>query len=70
MVYKFDRRYDVKYGDCFPFLCKIEQFKEDTILIPKETAWFGYYPDGTFDSVLPPQEVTLQLRNLVSLSLA
>ncbi|KAL6322363.1 hypothetical protein AAG906_007916 [Vitis piasezkii] len=23
-------------------------FEHDTILIPKETAWFGYYPDGSF----------------------
>lgn len=42
-------------------------FKEDTILIPKETAWFGYYPDGTFDSVLPPQETKLYTEDWIGL---
>ncbi|RVW32273.1 Palmitoyl-protein thioesterase 1 [Vitis vinifera] len=32
-------------------------FEHDTILIPKETAWFGYYPDGSFSSVFPANEV-------------
>ncbi|XP_043812554.1 palmitoyl-protein thioesterase 1 isoform X3 [Manihot esculenta] len=31
-------------------------FEHDTVLIPKETAWFGYYPDGAFTPVLPAQE--------------
>lgn len=35
------------------------QFEDDAVLIPRETAWFGYYPDGAFNPVLPPQEVTL-----------
>lgn len=29
------------------------------MLIPRETAWFGYYPDGAFNPVLPPQQVTV-----------
>lgn len=35
-----------------------QQFKDDKVLIPKETAWFGYYPDGAFSPVLPPQRVS------------
>ncbi|KAG5539949.1 hypothetical protein RHGRI_020246 [Rhododendron griersonianum] len=31
-------------------------FEHDTVLIPKETAWFGYYPEGAFDPVMPPQQ--------------
>ncbi|KAL0324508.1 UNVERIFIED_CONTAM: Palmitoyl-protein thioesterase 1 [Sesamum calycinum] len=31
-------------------------FEHDTVLIPKETSWFGYYPDGAFNPVLPPQQ--------------
>ena len=33
------------------------QFENDVVLIPRETSWFGYYPDGAFDPVLPPQKV-------------
>uniref|UniRef100_A0A2P2KKE6 Palmitoyl-protein thioesterase 1 n=1 Tax=Rhizophora mucronata TaxID=61149 RepID=A0A2P2KKE6_RHIMU len=31
-------------------------FEQDTVLIPKETAWFGYYPVGAFDPILPMKE--------------
>ncbi|KAJ9188527.1 hypothetical protein P3X46_003879 [Hevea brasiliensis] len=34
-------------------------FEQDTVLIPKETSWFGYYPDGAFTPVLPAQETNL-----------
>lgn len=33
------------------------QFEQDAVLIPKETSWFGYYPDGSFDTILSAQEV-------------
>ncbi|OVA01193.1 Palmitoyl protein thioesterase [Macleaya cordata] len=42
-------------------------FEHDTILIPKETAWFGYYPDGAFDPVLPPQQTTLYIEDWIGL---
>lgn len=38
-------------------VCMYQQFEHDTVLIPKETAWFGYYPEGAFDPVLPPNQV-------------
>lgn len=41
------------------FMLIFQQFEHDTVLIPKETSWFGYYPDGTFNPVLPPQQVYL-----------
>lgn len=42
-------------------------FKHDTILIPKETSWFGYYPDGAFNPVLPAQETTLYTEDWIGL---
>ncbi|MED6125662.1 hypothetical protein PIB30_070714 [Stylosanthes scabra] len=42
-------------------------FEQDTVLIPKETSWFGYYPDGEFDPVLPPQETQLYIEDWIGL---
>lgn len=42
-------------------------FEQDTVLIPKETAWFGYYPDGSFKPVLPPQETELYTEDWIGL---
>ncbi|XVE76863.1 hypothetical protein DITRI_Ditri13aG0014400 [Diplodiscus trichospermus] len=42
-------------------------FKDDTILIPKETSWFGYYPYGAFDPVLPVQETKLYKEDWIGL---
>ncbi|XP_073287339.1 uncharacterized protein [Primulina huaijiensis] len=42
-------------------------FEHDTVLIPKETAWFGYYPDGSFDPVLPPQQTKLYMEDWIGL---
>ncbi|XP_057512349.1 uncharacterized protein LOC130794446 isoform X2 [Actinidia eriantha] len=42
-------------------------FEHDTILIPKETAWFGYYPDGAFDPILPPQQTKLYVEDWIGL---
>ncbi|XP_057513927.1 uncharacterized protein LOC130795734 isoform X2 [Actinidia eriantha] len=42
-------------------------FEQDTILIPKETAWFGYYPDGAFEPVLPPQQTNLYVEDWIGL---
>lgn len=35
------------------------QFEQDSVLVPKETSWFGYYADGSFDTLLPAQQVVL-----------
>ncbi|KAF8412444.1 hypothetical protein HHK36_000408 [Tetracentron sinense] len=42
-------------------------FEQDTVLIPKETSWFGYYPDGAFKPVLPPQETKLYTEDWIGL---
>ncbi|KDP28824.1 hypothetical protein JCGZ_14595 [Jatropha curcas] len=42
-------------------------FEHDTVLVPKETSWFGYYPDGCFTSVLPPQETKLYTEDWIGL---
>ncbi|KAL1805987.1 hypothetical protein ACET3Z_029055 [Daucus carota] len=41
--------------------------EDDTVLIPKETAWFGYYPDGAFKPVLPPQQTQLYQEDWIGL---
>ncbi|WOL07603.1 hypothetical protein Cni_G16347 [Canna indica] len=42
-------------------------FDHDTILIPPETSWFGYYPDGSFSTVLPPQQTALYMEDWIGL---
>lgn len=42
-------------------------FEHDTVLIPKETAWFGYYPEGAFDPVMPPQQTKLYVEDWIGL---
>lgn len=42
-------------------------FEHDNVLIPKETAWFGYYPDGAFTPVLLPQETKLYIEDWIGL---
>ncbi|XP_061375917.1 uncharacterized protein LOC133318006 isoform X2 [Gastrolobium bilobum] len=42
-------------------------FEQDTILIPKETSWFGYYPDGAFHPVLPVQQTKLYTEDWIGL---
>ncbi|KAF3440096.1 hypothetical protein FNV43_RR18374 [Rhamnella rubrinervis] len=42
-------------------------FEHDTVLIPKETAWFGYYPDGAFSPILPAQETKLYTEDWIGL---
>ncbi|KAE9592186.1 hypothetical protein Lal_00013023 [Lupinus albus] len=42
-------------------------FEDDSIIIPKETAWFGYYPDGAFHPVLTPQQTKLYKEDWIGL---
>ncbi|QCD91529.1 palmitoyl-protein thioesterase 1-like [Vigna unguiculata] len=42
-------------------------FEHDTVLIPKETSWFGYYPDGYFNPILPPQSTQLYIEDWIGL---
>ncbi|EXC02092.1 Palmitoyl-protein thioesterase 1 [Morus notabilis] len=42
-------------------------FEHDTVLIPKETSWFGYYPDGAYNPILPPQQTKLYIEDWIGL---
>ncbi|XP_051116907.1 uncharacterized protein LOC127241752 isoform X2 [Andrographis paniculata] len=42
-------------------------FENDTVLFPKETSWFGFYPDGGFNPVLPPQQTLLYIEDWIGL---
>ncbi|WCJ22996.1 alpha/beta-Hydrolases superfamily protein [Euphorbia peplus] len=42
-------------------------FEQDTILVPRQTSWFGYYPDGNFSTVLPAQETKLYTEDWIGL---
>ncbi|XP_043719827.1 palmitoyl-protein thioesterase 1-like [Telopea speciosissima] len=42
-------------------------FEHDMVLIPRETSWFGYYPDGAFSPVLPPQQTALYVEDWIGL---
>ncbi|XP_052134303.1 uncharacterized protein LOC127752901 [Oryza glaberrima] len=42
-------------------------FEDDAVLIPRETAWFGYYPDGAFSPVQPPQKTKLYTEDWIGL---
>uniref|UniRef100_A0A7N2N2L4 Uncharacterized protein n=1 Tax=Quercus lobata TaxID=97700 RepID=A0A7N2N2L4_QUELO len=46
---------------------KLPNFENDTLLIPKETSWFGYYPDGAFKPILPPQQTQLYIEDWIGL---
>ncbi|XP_045815236.1 palmitoyl-protein thioesterase 1-like [Trifolium pratense] len=42
-------------------------FEQDATLIPKETSWFGYYPDGFFEPILPSLETKLYTEDWIGL---
>ncbi|XP_047306564.1 palmitoyl-protein thioesterase 1-like [Impatiens glandulifera] len=42
-------------------------FENDKVLDPKETSWFGYFPDGSRDKVLSPQETALYNEDWIGL---
>ncbi|KAB1225164.1 Palmitoyl-protein thioesterase 1 [Morella rubra] len=44
-------------------------FEQDSVLVPKETSWFGYYPDGAFDPILPAQETLLYIEDWIGLKI-
>ncbi|CAN0842477.1 Palmitoyl-protein thioesterase 3 [Linum grandiflorum] len=42
-------------------------FEGDEVIVPKETAWFGFYPDGKFSPVLPVQQTRLYQEDWIGL---
>jgi hypothetical protein len=49
MILGFGLLHDAPVG-CF-------QFENDKVLVPPETAWFGYYASNSFSTILAPNEV-------------
>ncbi|XP_009591269.1 uncharacterized protein [Nicotiana tomentosiformis] len=44
-------------------------FEKDEILVPKQTSWFGYYPDGSWSTVLPANETKLYTEDWIGLKI-
>ncbi|KAL1220820.1 hypothetical protein V5N11_000307 [Cardamine amara subsp. amara] len=42
-------------------------FQGDTVVIPKESSWFGFYPDGASSPLLIPQETKLYIEDWIGL---
>lgn len=42
-------------------------FKDDKVLVPKETSLFGFFPDGSWTDVLPVQETALYKEDWIGL---
>ncbi|CAI9095687.1 OLC1v1031683C1, partial [Oldenlandia corymbosa var. corymbosa] len=42
-------------------------FEHDTVLVPKETSWFGYYPDGAFKPILAADQTDLYKEDWIGL---
>ncbi|KAH9602960.1 hypothetical protein KSS87_007410 [Heliosperma pusillum] len=41
--------------------------EQDTVLVPRETSWFGYYSDNSFTTVLPAQQTKLYAEDWIGL---
>ncbi|KAI5647483.1 hypothetical protein M9H77_33488 [Catharanthus roseus] len=42
-------------------------FEQDEVLVPRETSLFGYFPDGSWDTVLPVEETKLYKEDWIGL---
>ncbi|KAL5724228.1 palmitoyl-protein hydrolase [Ranunculus cassubicifolius] len=42
-------------------------FEQDSILVPRETSWFGFFPTGAYEPVLPPQMTKLYIEDWIGL---
>ncbi|KAI3700913.1 hypothetical protein L2E82_45554 [Cichorium intybus] len=40
---------------------------KDSVLAPKETSWFGYFPDGAWEPILSPQQTRLYIEDWIGL---
>ncbi|KAG7536078.1 Alpha/Beta hydrolase fold [Arabidopsis suecica] len=57
------------YKDRFTSLQKLVfvLFQNDTVIVPKESSWFGFYPDGDFTHVLPVSQTKLYIEDWIGL---
>ncbi|XP_047323983.1 palmitoyl-protein thioesterase 1-like [Impatiens glandulifera] len=44
-------------------------FENDEVLVPKETSWFGFYPDGQYQPVLQPEKTKLYEEDWIGLKM-
>ncbi|XP_022158133.1 palmitoyl-protein thioesterase 1-like [Momordica charantia] len=59
---------NVVYKERFSSLNKLVLLMDDSFLIPRETAWFGYYEDGSTDrKVVPATETNLYKEEWIGL---
>ncbi|KAM3263728.1 hypothetical protein P3L10_000722 [Capsicum annuum] len=42
-------------------------FEDEQIVTPKESSWFGFYQDGSYSKILPPQQTNLYVEDLFGL---
>ncbi|CAL9241478.1 unnamed protein product [Arabidopsis halleri] len=42
-------------------------FQNDTVIVPKESSWFGFYPDGDLTHVLPVDKTKLYIEDWIGL---
>ncbi|KAL7608096.1 hypothetical protein Lser_V15G14141 [Lactuca serriola] len=60
---------NAKYKERFTSLQNLVLIMDDTdsVLIPKETSWFGYFPDGAWEPLLPTKETQLYIEDWIGL---
>ncbi|XP_073027792.1 uncharacterized protein [Primulina eburnea] len=58
-----------KYKERFSSLQNLVliMFEKDSVLVPKETSWFGYFPDNSWDTLLSAQQTTLYTEDWIGL---
>ncbi|XP_019095698.1 PREDICTED: palmitoyl-protein thioesterase 1-like isoform X2 [Camelina sativa] len=43
------------------------KFQDDQVIVPNDSTWFGFYPDGDFENVLPAQQTKLYTEDWIGL---
>jgi palmitoyl-protein thioesterase len=43
------------------------QFQGDKVIVPKDSSWFGFYPDGEFEPLLSAQQTKLYTEDWIGL---
>ncbi|GAB2290060.1 hypothetical protein Dimus_024351 [Dionaea muscipula] len=66
---EIEERRNSTYKERFSSLEKLVliMFENDTVLVPKETSWFGYYANGSSNTILPANETELYTEDWIGL---
>ncbi|KAG2302129.1 hypothetical protein Bca52824_030780 [Brassica carinata] len=43
------------------------KFEDDKVIVPQDSSWFGFYPDGAFKPLLPAQQTKLYTEDWIGL---